>query len=76
MRFAETNGTSAEASISAGTFTAPTLIGMLDDAEHLGYVSIRGGEYHGAIPAGLDTLCSWALILHYGESHTLLGPTW
>lgn len=56
MRFAETNGTSAEASISAGTFTAPTLIGMLDDAEHLGYVSIRGGEYHGAIPAGLDTL--------------------
>ena len=56
MRFAETNGTSAKASISAGTFTAPTLIGMLDDAEHLGYVSIRGGEYHGAIPAGLDTL--------------------
>lgn len=29
---------------------------MLDDAEHLGYASIRGGEYHGAIPAGLDTL--------------------
>ena len=29
---------------------------MLNDAEHLGYVSIRGGEYHGAIPAGLDTL--------------------
>lgn len=56
MRFAETSGTSAEASISAGTFTAPTLIGMLDDAEHLGYVSIRGGEYHGSIPAGLDTL--------------------
>lgn len=56
MRFAETNGTSAKASISAGTFTAPTLIGMLDDAEHLGHVSIRGGEYHGAIPAGLDTL--------------------
>jgi len=56
MRFAETNGTSAKASISAGTFTAPTLIGMLDDAEHLGYASIRGGEYHGAIPAGLDTL--------------------
>lgn len=56
MRFAETGSTSAEASISAGTFTAPTLIGMLDDAEHLGYVSIRGGEYHGAIPAGLDTL--------------------
>lgn len=56
MRFAETNGTSAKASISAGTFTAPTLIGMLDDAEHLGYVSIRDGEYHGAIPAGLDTL--------------------
>lgn len=56
MRFAETSGASAEASISAGTFTAPTLIGMLDDAEHLGYVSIRDGEYHGAIPAGLDTL--------------------
>ena len=56
MRFTETNGTSAKASIFAGTFTAPTLIGMLDDAEHLGYVSIRGGEYHGAIPAGLDTL--------------------
>lgn len=56
MRFAETGGASAEASISAGTFTAPTLIGMLDDAEHLGYVSIRGGAYHGAIPAGLDTL--------------------
>lgn len=56
MRFAETGSASAEASISAGTFTAPTLIGMLDDAEHLGYVSIRGGEYHGAIPAGLDTL--------------------
>lgn len=56
MRFAETGGASAEASISAGTFTAPTLIGMLDDAEHLGHVSIRGGEYHGAIPAGLDTL--------------------
>lgn len=56
MRFAETGGASAEASISAGTFTAPTLIGMLDDAEHLGYVSIRGGAYHGAILAGLDTL--------------------
>ena len=56
MRFAETGSASAEASISAGTFTAPILIGMLDDAEHLGYVSIRGGEYHGAIPAGLDTL--------------------
>lgn len=56
MRFAETGSASAEASISAGTFTAPTLIGMLDDAEHLGHVSIRGGEYHGAIPAGLDTL--------------------
>lgn len=56
MRFAETGSASAEASISAGTFTAPTLIGMLDDAEHLGYVSIRGGEYHGAISAGLDTL--------------------
>lgn len=56
MRFAETSGASAEASISTGTFTAPTLIGMLDDAEHLGYVSIRGGEYHGVIPAGLDTL--------------------
>jgi hypothetical protein len=56
MRFAETSGASAGASISAGTFTAPTLIGMLDDAEHLGHVSIRGGEYHGAIPAGLDTL--------------------
>lgn len=56
MRFAETDSASAEASISAGTFTAPTLIGMLDDAEHLGHVSIRGGEYHGAIPAGLDTL--------------------
>ena len=56
MRFAETGSVSAEVSISAGTFTAPALIGMLDDAEHLGYVSIRGGEYHGAIPAGLDTL--------------------
>lgn len=56
MRFAETSGASAGASISAGTFTAPTLVGVLDDAEHLGYVSIRGGEYHGAIPAGLDTL--------------------
>ena len=56
MRFAETGSASAEASISAGTFTAPTLIGVLDDAEHLGHVSIRGGEYHGAIPAGLDTL--------------------
>ena len=56
MRFAETGSASAEASIFAGTFTAPTLIGMLDDAEHLGYVSIRGGEYHGVIPAGLDTL--------------------
>lgn len=56
MRFAETGSTFSEASISAGTFTAPTLIGMLNDAEHLGYVSIRGGEYHGAIPAGLDTL--------------------
>lgn len=56
MRFAETGSASAEASISAGTFTAPALIGMLDDAEHLGYVSIRGGEYHGAIPTGLDTL--------------------
>lgn len=56
MRFAETGSASAEASISAGTFTAPALIGMLDDAEHLGYVSIRGGEYHGTIPAGFDTL--------------------
>lgn len=56
MRFTETGSASAEASISAGTFTAPALIGMLNDAEHLGHVSIRGGEYHGAIPAGLDTL--------------------
>lgn len=56
MRFAETGSASAEASISAGTFTAPTLIGMLNDAEHLDHVSIRGGEYHGAIPTGLDTL--------------------
>ena len=56
MRFAETGSVSAEASISTGTFTAPTLIGILNDAEHLGHVSIRGGEYHGTIPAGLDTL--------------------
>lgn len=56
MRFAETGSASAEASISVGTFTAPALIGMLNDVGHLGHVSIRGGEYHGAIPAGLDTL--------------------
>lgn len=56
MRFAETNETSAQGSFSGGTFTAPTLFNLLDDAKNLGYVTVRGGEYRGVIPAGLNTL--------------------
>lgn len=56
MRFAETDGTSAQGSFSGGTFTAPTLFNLLDDAKNLGYVTVRGGEYRGMIPAGLNTL--------------------
>lgn len=56
MRFAETDGTSAQGSFSGGTFTAPTLFNLLDDAKNLGYVTVRGGEYWGMIPAGLNTL--------------------
>lgn len=56
MRFAETNETSAQGSFSGGTFTAPTLFNLLDDAKNLGYVTVRGGEYRGMIPAGLNTL--------------------
>lgn len=56
MRFAETDETSAQGSFSGGTFTAPTLFNLLDDAKNLGYVIVRGGEYRGMIPAGLNTL--------------------
>lgn len=56
MRFAETDETSAQCSFSGGTFTAPTLFNLLDDAKDLGYVTVRGGEYRGMIPAGLNTL--------------------
>ena len=56
MRFAETDGTSAQGSFSDGTFIAPTLFNLLDDAKNLGYVTVRGGEYRGTIPAGLNTL--------------------
>lgn len=56
MRFAETDGTSAQGSFSGGTFTAPTLFNLLDDAKNLGYVTVRGGKYWGMIPAGLNTL--------------------
>lgn len=56
MRFSETNETSAQGSFSGGTFTAPTLFNLLDDAKNLGYVTVRGGEYRGMIPAGLNTL--------------------
>ena len=56
MRFAETDETSAQGSFSGGTFTAPTLFNLLDDAKNLGYVTVRGGEYRGMIPAGLTTL--------------------
>lgn len=56
MRFAETDGTSAQGSFSGGTFTAPMLFNLLDDAKNLGYVTVRGGEYRGMIPAGLNTL--------------------
>lgn len=56
MRFAETDETSAQGSFSGGTFTAPTLFNLLDDAKNLGYVTVRGGEYRGMIPAGLNTL--------------------
>lgn len=56
MRFVETNETSAQGSFSGGTFTAPTLFNLLDDAKNLGYVTVRGGEYRGMIPAGLNTL--------------------
>lgn len=56
MRFAETDETSAQGSFSDGTFTAPTLFNLLDDAKNLGYVTVRGGEYRGMIPAGLNTL--------------------
>ena len=56
LRFAETDETSAQGSFSGGTFTAPTLFNLLDDAKNLGYVTVRGGEYRGMIPAGLNTL--------------------
>ena len=56
MRFAETDETSAQVSFSGGTFTAPALFNLLDDAKDLGYVTVRGGEYRGMIPAGLNTL--------------------
>lgn len=56
MRFAETDGTSAQGSFSDGTFIAPTLFNLLDGAKNLGYVTVRGGEYRGMIPAGLNTL--------------------
>lgn len=56
MRFAETNETSSQGSFSGGTFTAPMLFNLLDDAKNLGYVTVRGGEYRGVIPAGLNTL--------------------
>lgn len=56
MRFAETDETSSQGSFSGGTFTAPTLFNLLDDAKNLGYVTVRGGEYRGMIPAGLNTL--------------------
>lgn len=56
MRFAETDETSAQGSFSGGTFTAPTLFNLLDDAKNLGYVTVRGGECRGMIPAGLNTL--------------------
>lgn len=56
MRFAETDESSAQGSFSGGTFTAPTLFNLLDDAKNLGYVTVRGGEYRGMIPAGLNTL--------------------
>ena len=56
MRFAETDETSAQGGFSGGTFTAPTLFNLLDDAKNLGYVTVRGGEYRGMIPAGLNTL--------------------
>lgn len=56
MRFAETDETPAQGSFSGGTFTAPTLFNLLDDAKNLGYVTVRGGEYRGMIPAGLNTL--------------------
>lgn len=56
MRFAETDETSAQGSFSGGTFTAPTLFNLLDNAKNLGYVTVRGGEYRGMIPAGLNTL--------------------
>lgn len=56
MRFAETDETSAQGSFSGGTFTAPTLFNLLDDTKNLGYVTVRGGEYRGMIPAGLNTL--------------------
>lgn len=56
MRFAETDEISAQGSFSGGTFTAPTLFNLLDDAKNLGYVTVRGGEYRGMIPAGLNTL--------------------
>ena len=56
MRFAETDETSAQGSFSGVTFTAPTLFNLLDDAKNLGYVTVRGGEYRGMIPAGLNTL--------------------
>ena len=51
-----TDETSAQGSFSGGTFTAPTLFNLLDDAKNLGYVTVRGGEYRGMIPAGLNTL--------------------
>lgn len=56
IRFAETEESSAEGYFSDGIFTAPTLFEKMDSAEYLGYVTIRGGEFHGTIPSGLDTL--------------------
>ena len=73
MRFAETDETSAQGSFSGGTFTAPTLFNLLDDAKNLGYVTVRGGEYRGMIPAGLNTL---VLLSGRSPTHRILRHTW
>lgn len=73
MRFAETDGTSAQGSFSDGTFIAPTLFNLLDDAKNLGYDCSRW-RIPGYDPSWTEhaRLVEW-LVLRLVESCAVLG---
>ena len=73
MRFAETDETSAQGSFSGGTFTAPTLFNLLDDAKNLGYDCSRW-RIPGYDPSWTEhaRLVEW-LVLRLVESCAVLG---